>query len=169
MVKKNTNNKKKVSENNTKKREKAKRAPVVGSDENIYSWRTIPISQAMIEKWTERLSTWVQEHPEAKTMTEFIYSLGISRKSYWRLLERHPHFKEEHEKAQQRLGERLWSNAVDKKADWNATRFLLHTYSEDFEKAKQHDASLREQVASAGGVTVVEMEKFPELPSKAKK
>lgn len=148
---------------NTKEKTKAKRAAVVSAEEGIYSWRTIPISSAMIEAWTKKLSTWVQENPEAKTITEFIFSLGLNRGSYHKLLEKHPHFKEEHEKAMARLGERLWGNAVDKKADWSAVRFMLHQYSPEFDDAKKYETALKEKIASAGGIKIVEIPAFEDI------
>jgi len=154
---------------NNKEKAKAKRAPVISSEDGIYSWRTIPISQAMIEEWTNKLSTWVQLNPEAKTITEFIYSLGLTRGSYYKLLDKHPYFKEEHEKAMARLGERLWGNAVDKKADWSAVRFMIHSYSPEFDEAKKYETALKEKIAAAGGIRVVEIPAFEEVPAKKDK
>lgn len=128
-----------------------------------FSLRKIPITQARIEKIKDNLRVWLDENPEAKSISKFYYAQDISSKSYYRLLERDPELAELHEMTMRKMGERMYENSVDCRANWNAVKFRLHQYAPEFKEAREYEAQLakREDVANSGPVFVV-MDKFPE-------
>lgn len=147
----------------TKKSPKSKSKPTPAKESDsdvIYAWREVPISERTVEKWAEELEKWVQLNPDAKTITEYIYSKGISTGAYTVLRRKHSILNDAHEKAMRRLGERLWAAAIDRKADWAPVRFMLHAYGSEFDDAKRYEAALKEKIAAAGGIRVVEIPAF---------
>jgi len=130
---------------------------------HIYAWGEIPITPVIIEKWVKELDEWVVGNPNAKTITEFIFSKGLTLTSYRNLRLKHATLAQAHEKAMTRLGERLWGNAVDNKANWHATRFMIHNYGAEFDEAGKRDTLMKEKIAAAGGVKVVEIPAFEDF------
>ncbi len=115
----------------------------IDMDRNLeFCMKKIPISPARIERIKDALRVWFDEHPEAKTISEFYYSLGISFKSYYRLLERDPELRELHDMTLHRIGDKLWGRSVDNKANWNAVRFRIHQFGAEYKEAKEFDANL---------------------------
>ena len=121
----------------------AERAPYQPASQDMpMTWREIPISQNIVDKWTEELRAFPDNFPQAKTMTEFYNMKEIYKETFIRLLARHPKLKEAHDHVKRRLGERLWSNAVDNKANWKAVHHRLHTYDKEFEESDTYHAEL---------------------------
>ncbi len=114
-----------------------------------YCLKKIPISLGRIEKIKDQLRAWYDENPEAKAISEFYHTLGISHNTYYRLLHKDPELKELHESTLRRLGNRLWGKSVDNKANWNAVRFMLHQYAPEFKEAKEFDANLAKKEDNA--------------------
>jgi hypothetical protein len=110
----------------------------------IYSYRMIPISAAMVENMIDELADWPLKHPEATTITEYYLSKGLRERTYFRLLERYPLLKESHEIAMRRLGERMWTQAVYNKANWNPIKHRLWSYAKEF----REDADFNSEIAS---------------------
>lgn len=136
----------------------------VDMDRNCeFSLRKIPISQARIEQIKDALRGWIEENPEAKSISKFYYAMGISAKTYYRFIEKDPEFAELHEMTMRKIGERMYENSVDCKANWNAVKFRLHQYAPEFKEAKEYEAQLnrRDDVTDKGPVFIV-MDKFPD-------
>lgn len=117
-----------------------------------------------IEKMIEKLSTFVEDHPEAKEIQEFYNAHHIPRSTYYGLLERWPELKEAHKMVMHKLGGRLWGRCVDFKANWNAVKFMIQSYAPEYAQAKEYDAMLaakaRESANASDGPQIVVIEKF---------
>lgn len=135
----------------------------IDMDPNLeFCLKKIPISQARIERIKEQLMTWFDNNPLAKSISEFYYTLSISQKTYYRLLERDPELKELHEITMHRLGDRLWGRSVDNKANWHAVKFKLHHYAPEFKEAREYEAALsKKDDPTDRGPQIVVIEKFP--------
>ena len=125
------------------------------NDAMVYSFKEIPISEAFINRMIEDLKKWPDEHPEEKFLTKFYLGKGLSRDAYDNLLSRHSELKQTHKETMQLLGERLLSRAIDKKSDWNATRWCIHNYSQDFRDNNSYHAALANQEHENNGPAVV--------------
>jgi len=132
----------------------------------IYAFKTIPVSQALIEKWIERLEAFPKDYPEDIFITRFYKNQGVQRHQYYRLLDRHPDLKEVHGEVMRELGERMYHQAVYKQADWKPIHFMLHSYSDTFKESYKFHASLatEEAAASNAGPKVIVIEKSPDCP-----
>lgn len=122
--------------------------------------------ESHVEKLVHALERFLIDHPDTKQIHEFYYAHNISRTNYYSLLDKWPKLKEAHEKTMAILGGRLWSRAVDFKGNWNAIKFMLHTYSPDYSSAKEYEAMLsakaKESIESSSGPQIVVIEKFPD-------
>lgn len=146
--------------NTTEKKLRAKRAAPITDPDCVYSWRTIPVSLAMVEKIAEELLEWPAKNPQAKTITEFYLSKGLKKETYNRLVNRHEVLRDAHEITMLRLGERLWGKAVDNQASWKPIHFMLHSYAPEFREADKYHASLKEANNEPSKIIIVEV---PEL------
>lgn len=117
--------------------------------ECVYAWRAIPVSKAMVNAMCDELPGWPLKNPTAKTIREFYLSKGISRTTFRELRERHPRLKEAYDIAMGRIGERLWGRAVDKDAEWNAVKWMLHNYDQEFDEANKYHARLKAEADAA--------------------
>lgn len=115
----------------------------------IFTWRQIPLDERIVQKYAEDLRKYPDTHPECKSITSFMEEKEIYRDQYYKLVDKYPYFKQAHEWCKQKLGERLWSNAVDRKTDWKATHWRLHTYSQEFDEINQYHAKLSQEKESA--------------------
>lgn len=133
--------------------------------EMLYSFRTYPISQAVIDRMVEELPDWPKKNESENTIEEFYLSRGISESSYYRLLKKNADLKEAHDVAISRLARRVWNRSLEKKYDWNAARFLLSVYSESYKEAAAYHANLaasaraqaEQEHRSASGTVFVEV------------
>lgn len=126
------------NQHNTHKKIKTKRASPNTDPDCIYSYRTIPVSLAMVEKMAEELMEWPAKNPTAKTITEFYLSKGLTQQTYNRLVNKYDFLKDAHEITLRRLGERLWGRAVDNEAAWKPIQFMLHNYAPEFKEATEY-------------------------------
>lgn len=133
----------------TKNNSKTKRKTPIGGDDLVYAFKVIPVSESIVEEWAEELEKWVKKNPKAKTITEFIRFKGINRSTFYNLIKKHQCLADAHENAMRELGERLWGDAVDRKADWKAVQFMLHTYAPEFELANKYHSDLKKQEEEA--------------------
>jgi hypothetical protein len=118
--------------NSTEIKKKKKRQSPSFDPDCQFSYKQNVISEAQINNLSDSIVKWVRDNPEAKTITEFILSKGLRRQTFNALLSKHPQLADSYEVAMTLLGERLWGNAVDRKADWKAVHWNLHNYSEYF-------------------------------------
>lgn len=154
--------KKNTKQTNTDKRIKTKRKSPDSDPNCVYAFKTIPVSEAMVEKIAEELLKFPAENPDAKTITEFIISKGLNKSTYYSLVNRHAVLKDAHEITMLRLGERLWGKAVDGSAQWKPVHFMLHSYGPDFAAADLHHAGLRKTEESQPQQITVIMDRIPE-------
>lgn len=129
----------------TNKKIKAKRASPITDPDCIYSYRTIPVSLAMVERMAEELMEWPAKNPTAKTITEFYLSKGLTQQTYNRLVNKYDFLKDAHEITMRRLGERLWGRAVDNDAAWKPVHFMLHNYAPEFKEATEYQHNLNKK------------------------
>lgn len=148
---------KKTNNISTKDKKTTKRASPITDPDCIYSWRTIPVSEAMVEKIAEELLEWPAKNPEAKTITEFYLSKGLTRSTYNRLVNRHEVLGEAHEITMRRLGERLWGRAVDNQAQWKPVHFMLHNYAQEFKESDAYHTDIKIQEERQRGIVVVHL------------
>lgn len=153
---------KEKSQSNTNRKAKSKRASPIGAEDCLFSFRTIPITEAMVEKWAHDLKQWIIDNPNAKTLTQFFLAKGLRQETYNRLVKKFDVLAEAHENAKRELGERLWGRAVDRQAEWKPVHFMLHNYAPEFDEANKYHNILKESIASATGMKLVEYEKFPD-------
>ena len=152
--------KKKLS---TKETETTKR-DAIDMDRNCeFSMRKIPVTQGRIERIKDKLRVWLDENPEAKSISKFYYEQDLSKATYYRLLERDPELAEIHEMVMRKMGDKLWENSVDCRANWNAVKFKIHQFAEEYKQAREYEAQLakKEDAVDKGPVFIV-MDKFPE-------
>lgn len=115
----------------------------------LYSWRQIPISQALIDKMIEELPEWPdqEQNYKKKHISDFYHSYQISRATYYDLLAMHPRLKAGHEIAMQKLGERLWDRCTEKELDWKPVYHRLWKYGTELKEDYQyHQDSAKEQI-----------------------
>lgn len=141
----------------TKRNIKSKNSTIDTQIETIYAFKGIPVTQRVADKWAEELEQWVKDNPEAKTITQFIRQKEITRSNYYDLMKRHTSLATANENALRELGERLWGNAVDKKADWKPVHHMLHTYAPEFDQANKYHADLKKEVEAIAGNYIVKM------------
>jgi len=111
--------------------------------EHIYSYRMIPVSAAMVENMIKELKEYPEKNPNAKFITPYYRSKGFAHNDYYRLIAKYPLLKEAHQDALRTIGERLWSNAVDRKADWSPVKHRLYSYAKEFKEDDEHHARLK--------------------------
>lgn len=135
---------------NHKKIIKSKAKSVVKSDvpnsfdqEPIFSFRTYPINQAYIYKLIKEMSIWLDNNTDSLFLTEFYRSKGITQDSMQKLLSRHPDLKQADQDAKRIMGERIYSRSVNGKANWQAARHRLWSYSDDFKKDEEFHSQLK--------------------------
>lgn len=133
------------NKHSTNKTIKTKRASPITDPDCIYSYRTIPVSFAMVERMAEELMEWPAKNPTAKTITEFYLSKGLTQQTYNRLVIKYDFLKEAHETTMRRLGERLWGRAVDNEANWKPVQFMLHNYAPEFKEANEYHYELNKK------------------------
>jgi hypothetical protein len=157
-------NEKKVVKKNpsTKETETTKRDKIDLDPNCEFCLKKMPISPARVERIKEALSVWFDTNPEVKSISEFYYPLGISMKTYYRLLERDPELKELHEITMHRLGDKLWGRSVDCRANWYAVKFKLHQYSPEYKEAREFEAQLAKKDETVNNAPqIVVLERFP--------
>ena len=148
---------------NTKETETTKRDKVDLDPNCDFCLKKIPISLARVQRIKEALAIWLDENPEVKSISEFYYAMGISMKTYYRLLKKDEELQELHEMTLRRLGSKLWGRAVDNRANWNAVKFMLHTYAPEFKEAREYEAQLsKKEDAVNTGPQIVVLERFPD-------
>lgn len=103
----------------------------------------IPVT-AYIEELKEELKCY-RENEKNRTLLNFIHALKVDEDTYYTYLEDYPELKKEHKKTLAVLGERFYLNAVDRRADWNATKFSLHRYGKHFLEDRILDARLSKE------------------------
>lgn len=135
----------------------------IDMDPNMeFCLKKIPIPQARIERIKDKLRVWLDENPGMKSISKFFYAMDLSSKTYYRLLQRDPELAELHEITMRRMGDKLWEDSVDCRANWNAVKFKLHQYAPEYREAREFEASLskKEDAVNTGPQFIV-MENFP--------
>ena len=163
---------KQTRQNSTHRKEKSKNSTPVAGDELIYAFDNIPVTPSIVEKWAEELEKWAKVNTAEKTITQWIRLKGISRSNFYSLVKKHKCLALAHENVMREIGERLWSKAVDRQADWKATHFMLHNYAPEFDESNKYHNMLKEAISAVQGLKVVELEKFADsdlVPKKDKK
>jgi Holliday junction resolvase RusA-like endonuclease len=107
-----------------------------------FSFRTRPVSQALIDHMIEELPMWPFKNPKRNSILEFHLSYGISRAGFRGLLDKYPALKEAHEVALLRLADKLWDGAITKVYDWAPVKFRMRKYDKEFEEDLKFHASL---------------------------
>ncbi len=141
------------------KKKRASRESQFATNEYFYSWRDMPLSPAFIERMTEELYDWPENNPEAKSITKFYKDKNISPDTWYRLLAKYPKLKEAKEIALHTIGERLWGNAVDKKADWKAVHWRLYKHGREFEEDYEYHKKQSERDVPSG-VQYIEIPRY---------
>lgn len=100
--------------------------------------------EAYVEELREELKCY-REDEKNRTLRKFIHNLKVDKDTYHAMLEDYPKLKVEHLKTLEVLGERLWLNAVDRKADWGATKFRIHRYGKEFLEDRILEARLSKE------------------------
>ena len=146
-----------------------KRTRTVNNDpECLYSYRSIPISEAMVERMIEDLNDWPIKNPDEISVTEFYLSRGIARSTYYDLLKRHPRLKETHDNTMRRMGERLLKRSINKEAVWQPVQFMLYSYAPEFKEATEYHQQLgQKQLESTNfKIQMIEVPNSPLVPIK---
>ena len=141
----------------------AKHALVYTDAKCEYSMKQIPVSQAKINRMIEDLETWAERHPNAKAMHEFYYAHNLSKDTFTRICSKSPSLKEAKEVVQRKLGFKMWGKAVENKANFNAVKYMLHQYADDFKEADSYHANLnkKEETALSSAPQYIIVEKLP--------
>lgn len=141
--------KKKESNNNSRKIKATRVEAYEDSDkEMIFSFRTIPVSQAMIDRMVDELPEWPLKNPSQNSLSEFYLGKGISKANYERLRKKYPRLQEAHEIAAERLGNKIWNLSLEKKYDWNPARFLLYHTSHEYRESCEYHSKLNAEAKS---------------------
>ena len=144
-------------------KDETSKVEIIDLDRNCeFSLRQIPISKARVEQIIDELESWYDRNPTAKYVHEFYYAMGISDDTYLRLRKKHPRLQQLHEITMRRLGHKLYANAVDCKANWNAVKFMIHHYAPEFKEAREYEAQLskKDDVTDRGPQFIV-IDQFP--------
>jgi hypothetical protein len=129
-------------QNNIPLPKKTKRTSPAIDPNCFYSFKMIPISQVMVDKWVDEVLEYAAVSIN-KTISGFYRSKGLRNDTYYKLLGRHPELKASHEEAMRMMGERLWGRAVDKDADWAAVKHRLHNYAPEFDEDNKYHNRLK--------------------------
>ena len=136
---------KRIKQDSTLKPPKKKKyspAPLPPSD-FIFAKGQIPVNETFINRMIEELPEWPLKNPQAKTMIEYYLSKGLSEVRYYQLLDRNPKLKEAHQIAMSIIGNRLFSRAIDRDADWGPIKWALHNYTQLFDDNNKYHARVR--------------------------
>jgi hypothetical protein len=152
----------KIQLNKKSKMQSKKETQTHGDSEHVYSWRSIPVSRQHVDRIIEELREWPALHPEAKFIGDFYRSRDLSKATYGKLIDRYPDLKELHTEVMSILGERLLGKAIENKGNWNATKWCLHNYGEEFRENNTYHAKLANEESQNNGPTIVVIEKMPE-------
>jgi hypothetical protein len=158
-----TKSKKAVKSNPSIIQTETTRTDVIDMDREMqYCMKKIPISQARIERIKDKLRVFLDENPNAKTISSFYYTQDISQSTYERLCKRDPELGELHKMTMHKMGNKMYENSVDCRANWNAVHFKIHQYAPEYKEAKEYNAQLakKDDVADKGPIFVV-MDSFP--------
>lgn len=108
-----------------------------------YSFRTIPVSKAMVNRLIEELKEWPFNPANVhKTITQFYIRNGFKRRTYYDLLNKYPDLKDMHEQTMLQMGEDLWFRSVEKKFDWSPVKHRLYRYSPEFQEDSEYNAAI---------------------------
>ncbi len=146
--------------NNTKKN-KAVKIRTNPDPESTFAWRTIPISNAMVNSYVKRLEDWVEANVKRCSITQFLKSIGVARTTWYDLLQKHEHLKMAHENAMRRLGEEKLEDSMYFKANWAVVKHTLHTYAPEFKEMDLHHSSMKEAQNAAMGIQTVNLPAIP--------
>lgn len=135
----------------TKSKSLPKKVSLLSDDQMLYSFKSVPINKAIVDRLSKELFTWLDENPLAKSLSAFLRKNGINPKTYYKLLSRHPDLKESHEMVLHELGERLWGRAVEKQVDWAPVKHRLWRYSPEFKEDFEFHATIASQIKNSDG------------------
>ncbi len=118
-------------------RESKKRMVKRDREELVYGFVDCPIPKAVINKWIQDLKNYPNEDPPHKSMMRFVHNRGYSEGDFYEKLKQYPELKKQYEMTKAEIGERLWSDCVDGRKNWQAAKFMIHDYSPRFAAAKE--------------------------------
>jgi hypothetical protein len=111
----------------------------------LYSWKSIPISKAKIEKVKEAVRGYLTKYPKATSLSQVYRDEHIDRRTYYSLLKRDPELQELHEETERMIGERLYQQSVYAEANWTPVSWYIHKYGKEFAEVKEYNAALKAQ------------------------
>jgi len=147
----------KATKSTIKKAKPAKQETRGLDPECLYSFKKIPISEAQIERWIDKLREWphLPENKSKRRITDFYdRECDIPKPTYYKLLDRFPDFKAIHDQTMEILATRIFDEGFEASPATMAQKYL-HMYSDEFKQADQWQSSLKEKETAAGAVKFV--------------
>ncbi len=106
-----------------------------------------PLTETTIENWARELTTWcLDPKNDARFVADWRRTKQISRFDWRRLREKFPRLQEACDEVNEYIGQKLYTRAVDNKANWSAVRHSLYQHAPEFLEAEKFHADLKKEV-----------------------
>jgi len=139
---------------------------------NMFTFKQTPISTDYLLHYALEWVNWALTDDDALTMEGFHIKKGVQSFTVSRWCQRSPELKQAHDHVMEIIGDRREKGAINRKYDSGMIRTTMPMYKAKWRELEEWRAQLSEKIASAGGLKVVELEKFADsdlVPKKEKK
>jgi hypothetical protein len=139
---------------------------------DMFTLKQTPISKDYLLHYALQWVNWAISDDDALTMEGFHILKGVQSFTVSRWCQRCPELQQAHDHVMSIIGDRREKGAITRKYDSGMIRTTMPMYKAKWKELEEWRAHLSEKIASAGGLKVVEMEKFADsdlVPTKEKK
>ncbi len=139
---------------------------------NMFTLKQTPVSNDYLLHFALEWVNWAITDDDALTLEGYYIIKGVGSRTVDRWCKRCPELMEAHDYAMMIIGDRREKGAITRKYDSGMIRTTMPMYKAKWKELEEWRAHLSEKIASAGGMRVVELEKFADsdlVPKKEKK
>ncbi len=139
---------------------------------DMFTLRQTPVSNDYLLKFALEWVNWAITDDDALTLEGFYILKGVQQRTVDRWCDRCPELMEAHDYAMMVIGDRREKGAITRKYSEGMIKTTMCMYKIKWKELEEWRAHLSEKIANAGGMKLVEIEKFADsdlVPTKDKK
>jgi hypothetical protein len=139
---------------------------------DMFTLRMSPVSNDYLLHFAKEWVDWAVQSDDALTLEGFYVLKRVHDYTVNRWMKRCPELQQAHDWAMMAIGDRREKGAITRKYDSGMIRTTMPMYKAKWKELEEWRAHLSEKIASAGGLKVVELEKFADsdlVPKKDKR
>lgn len=153
----------KTKNNSTDKNKKVILTHKEEYEKGMFSLRIMPVDDAYLELFAQEMIEWAITDEDALKITQYYNLKRLHHSTVDGWMERFPRLKQAHDIVLQVIGVRREVGAMKGKYDSAIVRSTQAMYETSWKKIEEWRANLKAQsIAAAGGIQVVEIERFPD-------